>query len=74
MERLSIGLGNQLELFEVSPLGSRGCRQYALLSRFRRVWRTVGMGRGCVKTCTSEERAALFSLLSFPIAVFYFSD
>src|SRR5215471_12310527 len=25
--------------------------------------------RGCVKTCTSEERVALFSLLSFPIAV-----
>ena len=28
--------------------------------------RRTGFHRGCVKTCTSEERAALFSLLSFP--------
>ena len=39
--------------------GSRRCTTYSLpVSR-----------RTCVKTCTSEERAALFSLLSFPIAV-----
>ena len=41
-------------------------RQSTQSSRSRRVLRTAGMGRGCVKTCTREERAALFSLLSFP--------
>src|SRR5262249_46854517 len=28
--------------------------------------RSAGFARGCVKTCMSQERAALFSLLSFP--------
>jgi hypothetical protein len=51
--------------------------QSAETSRSPAMGRTSQTDRGCVKTCTSEERAALFSLLSLPIAavsVFIFQN
>ena len=71
----------------VERAGPPDSPDYTQLSRPRRIlragrrcyrWsRAAALGRGCVKTCTSEERAALFSLLSFPRSgrqCFYFSD
>src|SRR5215472_5371486 len=68
-----------IEQFYLAPSGSRQDlsnlagpsrpderAESARCSRWLTTRRMGEDARGCVKTCTSEERVALFSLLSFP--------